>query len=174
MKKIITIILLMIIAVMGISIIFSNQKIIDKKYKIADGLITMKVPARYVVVGETEALNLYDELEGISINAGKLQDGFWSSENLDERIDQYIKVISSANYDAAVKNVKTGMLEQSDGKIGSIQIDLEKQTSSRRIIALISADTEPNVIIEIRGTTDAMEGNSEEIEEIINSIKIKK
>ena len=79
MKKIITITLLIIIAVMGISIIFGNQETINKKYKIADGKISMKVPARYVVVGENGELNLYDEREQISIKVGNLEVDFWSS-----------------------------------------------------------------------------------------------
>jgi len=174
MKKIITIALLIIIVVMGGAIIFSNQEIIDKEYKIADGKIRMKVPARYTIVGEDGELNLYDEREDISIKVGNLEADFWSSEDLNERIEEYIKILSSANYDASIKNVKIETLEQSEGKIGRVQVDLEKQTSSRRTITLITANIEPNTIIEIRGTTNAMEENNEEIEEIVSSIKIKK
>ena len=174
MKKIITIALIIIIAIVGIITIVGNQEIIDNKYKIADGKITIKVPSRYIKLGEEDGLNLYDEREEIYIKVGNLDDGFWSSDNLEDRMDQYIKLISSANYDAAVKNVQTEILKQTDGKIGRVQVDLEKQTSDRRTITLITSSIEPDIIIEIRGTTDAIEENSEEIEEIISGIKIKK
>ena len=174
MKKIITIALIIIIAIVGIITIVGNQEIVDKKYKIADGKITIKVPARYITLGEEEGLNLYDEREDIYIKVGNLDDGFWSSNNLEDRMDQYIKLISSANYDAAVKNVQTEILKQTDGKIGRVQVDLEKQTSDRRTITLITSNIEPDVIIEIRGTTNAIEENSEEIEEIFSGIRIKK
>lgn len=173
MKKIFTIVLLIVIVIIGVLAIPFDENI-NKKYKINDGKLTINVPNLYEKLEEeNNRINLYNAESGVSIKCGTLEENFWSSEDLNERIDEYIKVISSANYDAEIKNVKTEILEQNNN-LARIQVDLIKQTSDRKTITILTANIEPNMIIEITGTKDAMEKNIEEIEEIISGIKIKK
>lgn len=174
MKKIFTVVLLIMIAIIGISSLSLNESV-NKKYKLGEGVLTIKAPATYVRQGDEkkeDEIKLYNSENGVYINAEILDNDFWSSTDLNARIDEYIKVISSANYDAEIKNVKTEILEE-NSNLARIQADLVKQTSNRKTIALISANTEANVIVEITGTKSSIEDDIEEIEEIINSIKIK-
>ena len=52
---------------------------------------------------ENTLINLYNKEKGISINAIDLKEDFWSSGDVADRMDEYLNIISAANYDTGLK-----------------------------------------------------------------------
>lgn len=190
-KTILIIISLIILIVVGTFLFFIIRPNLSKTYKLDAFNVSIKIPYAYEEV-ENESLkpkessdttqsakdrsniiiNLYNEYNGISITVLNLQGDFWSSGDTISRMDEYTKVISSANYDSNIRNVKMEAIEKLDSKIGRVEMELAKQNTENKSVTLITDETIGNLVIEIIGTKESFENYSEEIEKIINSVKI--
>lgn len=176
MKKIIIFIfILIILVVLAVSLsIFIPS--ISRTCKIEKYNISMKIPFSYNAVeeeGENILISLYNEQNGISISGVDLKDDFWQSGDTLARIDEYMKVMSSANYDAEIKNISQELIKSTENKIGKIEFELAKINSNNKMIALITNEQIGNVVIEIRGSQESMDKYKKELYKIIDSVKIK-
>ncbi|MBO5142590.1 MAG: hypothetical protein J6C46_06270 [Clostridia bacterium] len=175
MKKILYLMLSIILLVV-IAIVFSiNKENLNRNCNIGSK-ITMQIPYSYENRDEkieNNLLNLYNP-KGINISATELKQDFWSSGDTFARIEEYLDVISSANYDSGLKNIKKTSVENTENKIGRVEFELNKPSIEYKNISMITNGEIGNIVIEINGKKDIMDENSEEIENIIQSIKLRK
>ena len=135
MKKLWICFLVLILLVIVFTIVAMIRPNISRTCRIGEYNITMKVPYAYEKEEdnyENSLINLYNKVAGISISAIDLREDFWSSGDVESRMDEYLNVISSANYDAGLKNLKTEILAGTNGKIGRVEFELSKKLRRRR------------------------------------------
>lgn len=175
MKKILVVILgliIIMIATIGIAFILPN---INKTYNLGETNMKIKIPYSYVETGDTSKthiINLYNSRDEIKISATNLIEDFWSSGDTEARIDEYLKVMSSANYDSNMKNVKKEVIGTLENKVGRVEFELSNLNDTYKSITIIPNEEIGNLVIEIIGTKEAIDNNKNEIEKIINTISI--
>lgn len=177
MKKIMGLIIILILIAVILSVLVALKPNFNRRCQLGTSGISIKVPYSYqktITENENTLLSLYEVEKGIEIEAIRLKDDFWSQEEIDARMDEYMNVLATANYDAQVKNTKLEVLELEDRKLGRVEAELEKQNVTSKSITLITTKQEGNIVIELIGEKEKMEENQAEIEKIISSIKIKK
>lgn len=157
---------------------------ISRTCRIGEYNITMKIPYAYEKEEdnyEDSLMNLYNKEQGIRINAIELKENFWSSDDIESRMEEYLKVITSVNYEAGLKNLKTEIIEGTSGRIGKIEFELSKNYEEEKdinldeskAVTLITNAEIGNVVIEILASKENFDKNKEEIEHIVRSIQIK-
>lgn len=174
MKKIIKFIMLTLTLVVIVTVISLLKPSISRTCKIKDSRMKIKIPYAYEEVyseSENVVLNLYNK-NGIKIKVSKFQEGFWSSGDTNARVEEYLKVMSSMNYDSEIKNVKRRIIEKTEDRLGMAEFDLRNISGSAKNIAIITNDEVGNFVIEIEGPIELMEAKRNEIEKIIKSIKL--
>lgn len=177
MKKVLKLIGLLILTIIigtGISVfIMLNKGNFNKTYNIKKYGMKIKIPYSYESIYEgatNQLLNLVNNQNGISVTVMEFQDEFWSSGDAMSRMDEYMQIVSTANYGKNVKNVKLEEIDIANEKIGRVELEVSLRENSQKIIALITEETKGNIVIEIGGATETVQKNIEEIEKIINSI----
>lgn len=176
MKKIIIFILVLILLLavtVGLKLLIPKM---NRTYKIDKYNISMKVPYGYKAsydVNENTLGILYNEQKGITINAFDLKDDFWNSGDAMARTDEYMNVMSAANYDTGFSIISNEVMEGQESKFAKVEIELDKPNSISKIVSVISGEEVGNVVIEIFGLKENMDNNKEEIEKIVQSIRSK-
>ena len=176
MKKIIIFIFVFILLIMvsvGVGLLIPKM---SKTYKIDKYNISMKVPYGYKISQDTNENTLFilqNEQTGITINAFDLKDDFWNSGDVMARTDEYMHVMSTANYDTGFAIIANEPIEGQKSKFAKVEIELDKPNSISKIIGVISGEEVGNVVIEIYGLKENVDENKEEIENIVKSIKHK-
>ena len=174
MKKLLIILLSITVLIFTYILIKPN---ISRTCWLSDFGISLKIPYAYSKVEENndnKLINLYNDKNGITINGTDLGANFWSSKNLEDRVEEYTKVIAAMNYDASVKNIKKEILNLEDGRVGRVEIEIEKPNKSLKTISLITENSNGNLIVEFYGEKNNIEVSKADIETIISSIKIEK
>ena len=136
--------------------------------------ITIKVPRAYEEIEndvENNLLRLYNN--GVTINAIDLKENFWSSGDIEARMDEYIRVISTANYDSSLKNPKIETVKNSEDKLGRVELELENPEGSSKTVTILTSRNIGNLVIEFTGTVENINKNMNDIDKIIGTIKIK-
>lgn len=177
MKKILMVLGVLLLITIVIIVYMITKPNLSRTCKLADFGISFKIPYTYSEVNEladNRLLNLYHSKNEITIKAADLGRNFWSSEKIEERMDEYIKVITAANYDSNVKGIKQEVIEVSGGRFGRVEIEVERPNQTLKTISLITESNNGNVVIEIYGEKADLEEKNEEIEAIIASAKIGK
>lgn len=174
MRKIVIFIMgLVLLSIVSISVLVLLPNF-SRNYKLPGYNLNLKVPYNYKKVeqeNENSLLNLYEAESGITISAMRLKNDFWSSGDTASRVEEYIKVISSANYDSEIKNIKTGFVNDSKNKLGLVEFELGKPNGTYKTVTIISNEEIGNITIEIYADKESFNNNLNEIETIVSSIK---
>lgn len=176
MKKIIIfifVLILLVAAAIGVGLLIPKM---NKTYKIENYNISMKVPYAYKKsydTNENTLIILKNEQTGITLNVFDLKDDFWNSGDVMTRTDEYMHVMSTANYDTGFSIIANEPLKGLESKFAKVEIELDKPNSVSKIIGIISGEEVGNVVIEIYGLKENMDTNKKEIDNIVKSIKHK-
>jgi len=177
MKKIFKLLLFFVGIAIVCAILAAIKPYMSRTCNLDDFGITLKVPNAYEVVESEHTrsiLSLYNSQKGIRISALDMGKNFWGYENVTERMEEYLKVISAANYDATVQNIKREVIELSGISVGRVEIEVVKPTKKLKTISLIMGADYGSVVIEIYGETENMNLYQAEIEELIKMIRFGK
>lgn len=175
-KRIKILIIVVVVIVCAIIGVLYVRNATSKKYEITKYNLSIEVPYKYKKESSTdnELLVLSNSENTIEIVAMDFIDDFWSSGDSMSRMDEYMKVISAKYFDVNISNVKTEILESSEGKIARVDMELSTPSISSKGIALITNDEIGNVVMQITGSKEDMQNDEKEIERIIKSLKINK
>lgn len=174
MKKFLILVSIVVLITIILSVIAGFKPLMSRTCNLGDFGITLKIPYMYTEsskVGKNTLLNLYSRQNGISISSINLGNEFWSSNILEERVEEYLKVISATNYDARIQNSKSEIITLSGVLVGRIEMEIIKPDKAMKMISLIMDEKNGNVAIEIYGEKVYMDKMEEDIEKIISSIK---
>lgn len=173
MKKFFVLVLIILIITIILSVIAGFKPLMSRTCKLGDFGISLKIPYMYTEsskVGKNTLLNLYNRQNGISISSIDLGNEFWSSNVLEERVEEYLNVISATNYDARIQNSKSEIITLSNVLIGRTELEIVKPDKTMKMISLIMDEKNGNVAIEIYGEKEYMDEMEEDIENIISTI----
>ena len=177
MKKFIIILLSAVILSAVLSVIVTVIPCLYYTHRLSDFGVSIKIPGTYIKEEATDRgnlLNVVQKQKGITITAVDLGKDFWSKNEAEGRIEEYLKIISTANYDANILNIKKESVEIADKTIGRVEYETKRGNTVLKTVALLTENDNGNLAIEISGLQKNMLENSEEIEKIISSIKIGK
>lgn len=175
MKKILiflTILMVIVIIAVGIGVALPNM---SGTYRLGSSRMKMEIPYSYEQLDEATEntiINLYNEDSKIKISAIELKKDFWGSGDAFARVEEYLNVISAINYDSNIKNIKKDTIANLNNKVGRVEVEVENPGGSFKTITIIPNEEVGNIVLEFMGDSESIEKNMEEIEEIINSIKI--
>ena len=175
MKKLITFLIVIISIILISLLIMWFMPNLTRTCKLENYNITIEIPYSYAVYDESvegALLSVYDSKKGISINVVEVNEKFWSSGDINVRMDEYLNLISAMNYDTSIKNPSTEIIEKFEGKIGKVEVELEGYENTGKAITVITNDTVGNIIIEITGEKEKIQNNIKEIDKIIESLTI--
>ena len=173
MKKFFVLVLIILIITIILSVIAGFKPLMSRTCNLGDFGISLKIPYMYTEsskVGKNTLLNLYNRQNGISISSIDLGNEFWSSNVLEERVEEYLNVISATNYDARIQNSKSEIITLSNVLIGRTELEIVKPDKTMKMISLIMDEKNGNVAIEIYWEKEYMDEMEEDIENIISTI----
>ena len=176
MKRIIIFIVTLVVLVVIFTSLVLILPNVNKTYNFSEYNLSFKIPYAYRNIATEEEnilLSLYNEETEIGVSFVKVQDDFWSSGDTEARMDEYLRVISAANYDSGMKNVKLELMDKLESKFGKVEFELEKPNESSRAVVLIANGEVGNIVFEINASKENYEENLEEINKIIDSVNVK-
>ncbi|MBO5179529.1 MAG: hypothetical protein J6B87_04200, partial [Clostridia bacterium] len=167
MKKFFIMVLIILIITIILSVIAGFKPLMSRTCKLGDFGISLKIPYMYTEsskIGKNTLLNLYNRKNGVTISSINLGNEFWSSNILEERVEEYLKVISATNYDAKIQNSKSEIITLSGVLVGRTEVEIVKPDKTMKMISLIMDEKNGNVAIEIYGEKMYMDEMKEDIE----------
>ena len=174
MKKFLILVLIILLITIILSVIAGFKPLMSRTCNLGDFGISIKIPYMYTEsskIGKNTLLNLYSRQNGISISAINLGNEFWSSNILEDRVEEYLKVISATNYDARIQNSKSEIITLSGALVGRTEMEIVKPDKTMKMISLIMDEKNGNVAIEIYGDKVYIDEMEEDIEKIISNIR---
>lgn len=177
MKKLLKLLIFFVTIAVLSAVLVVMKPYMSRICRLEDFGINIKVPYSYSEVESEHVksiLSLYNSKNGIKISALDMGKQFWSSGDVNVRTEEYLNVISAANYDASVKNVKKEAIEIGGTLVGRAEVEVVRPTRSLKTISLIVGEEHGSVVIEIYGEADKMNENKESIEQLIQTIKFSK
>ena len=175
MKKFIILILSVSIIAALLAVVVTVAPILNYTHKLSDFGVSIQLQGLYEEdqpLTDTLLLSMKREEKGINITAVDLGKDFWSGNSADERMEEYMQVISVANYGAGIGNIEKEILQVNDKAMGKVKYDTEVGDMVLTTIALLTENENGNLAIEIYGTQKNIQDNMDEVNAIISTIKI--
>ena len=85
-------------------------------------------------------------------------------------MDNYMTLISSAQYDSSIRNVKLESYVKDDEPLGRVEMTLEKNIISKRTVTVLTTKAHGYLAIEIYGNTSLVEKRMDDINKIIDTL----
>ncbi len=167
--KIIIIIVLLVLYIIFLAFHFSAR--FYKTYTLGDYGVTLKAPISFEQKKDTkDLLTMYDAKDKIMLNCKELKGDFWKSDNMDEIMDGYIRLISAMNYDCNVKDVTLKAKKIHSKEVGLVGMTLDKFGVVERLSAVLTHKENGYIAIEIYGRIGTMNEKKGMVNRIIKSI----
>ncbi len=163
-----------VVAILLVSIVVIFFKVKSNKYKLGDYGVVITAPSSYSkkeLLSKSNILRLENEKEGIVISATSFPKNYWDSKKMPEITDEYIRLISMANFDKSISEVSKTELFINMIEIGKVSLTLKGDEKITKTISLILHENEGNLAIEIYGKPEAIDSNIDEINKIIGSLR---
>ena len=162
-----------IILVAIIVLSFKVYNDIYDRYSIGDYGISIRVPASFLVdkTDDGNLLSLYTENNSVIIKARDLRGDYWSSDDMDVIIDEYVKLISAMEYDSNIIDVELEKRKVGFKEIGIVKLSSDSLAKVNRDVAVLTHKANGYIVIEFMGDANVMKENDKVIERMINSIK---
>ncbi len=167
------IIFLFIIIVAIIVLAFKVYNDVYDRYEIGDYGVSIRVPSVFETDKEDEdnLLALCMENNAITIKARDLRGEFWSQDDMDVIIDEYVKVISAMEFDYNIYDVETEKRKVDFKEVGIVRLTTNLLNETTRCVSVLTHKANGYILIEIYGVPEVMESYEKNIENMINSIK---
>ena len=176
-KKRVLIIVGILVVFFIVLIIINVSKKLYTTYTFDDSKISVTVFNKFRKIDDDRKntdLALYNsELETYVIGR-TLPEEFWASGDIMAMCDEYLRFISSMYYEREIKDVSMNEVEINGVKVGRVGLTASQKNSSNKAVTLLFPKEYNNYILEIYGSEDILKEKNNEVENIINSIKINK
>ena len=174
-KIIIGIIIVLLIIAIALKIIIMLKSSND--YALGNYGVTITVPkeyTRYKTTNDSQLLMLKDDSKGLTISATQLRGDFWSSGDMAVINDEYLGLISIAQFDSSILDTESEVDYIGDEPIGIVKLTQEKNVLSKRTITLLTSKAHGYIAIEIYGDTNNVKKYEKDAMKILKSVKFSK
>ncbi len=90
--------------------------------------------------------------------------------DIDGIMDGYVRLISSAQYDSSLRNVKLESYVKDSEPLGRVEMTLEKNITSKRTVTVLTTKEHGYLAIEIYGNTELVEKRLDDINAIFDTL----
>ena len=164
-----------IILIFIVIMVFSFISKLYTKYDLGDYGVSIKTLNSYIKEDNDEnLLTLYNPSKDIAINVRDLKGDFWSSDEMDVIIDEYIRLISAMYYDSNIYDVTYEKTKLDFKEVGKVSLTTDRISSAYKTVTILTHKANGYLVIEIYGAPESISGNMEEVNGIINSIRFGK
>lgn len=119
-------------------------------------------------------LSLYSDEYGLSVTSRALPLSFWESGDMLAVCDEYLGLMSSKLYDRSITDISMEKIIIDGVEVGKASLTAGMEHTFTRTVTLLFPKECNNLIIEIFGDEDKVKTYQDEINKLINGIKINK
>ncbi len=165
----------MIIVLIVIAVFLFLKTGYSKKYSVFENSVFFRATSQLQLIDKSEKFATYFYPKAnVKVSVITVNDNFWSSGDIDSRMDEYVRVLSASNYGSGFENVKLETVEGKENALGKIKLDIVKKSGRESVVAVVASGEYKNRVIEFTGEAEDIKQNEEWIDQVIQTIEIEK
>ena len=140
-------------------------------YTLGDYGVQITALNKFVSVDPGNNLLTLENDDGIVINAIALKGDFWSKNDLDTIMYEYLMLTSRMNYDCSITDVSYTKKKIDFKDVGWVEFTADRESAIFKVTTILTSKSNGYIAIEVFGDPEFVASNQKDIDNILNSIK---